>query len=259
MRILLTNDDGINAPGLATLERIAAELSDDVWVVAPETEQSGASHSLTLHVPLRMREISPRRFAVQGTPTDSVVMAVKQVLKDKPADLLLSGVNRGSNMADDVTYSGTVAGAMEGTVLGIPSIALSLPYGFGAGSAPRWETPERHGAGLVRQLLEAGWADDVLLNINFPDVAPEAVKGVRATVQGARDQNMLMVDARIDARGQPYYWLGFERRMSNPPEGTDLHAIYNGFISVTPLHMNLTQDAGMPALRAVLAQKALKP
>ena len=140
MRILLTNDDGIHAPGLGVLEEIARALSDDVWVVAPETDQSGVSHSLSLNDPLRLREIDERHFAVKGTPTDCVIMGIRHILDEKGADLVLSGVNRGRNAAEDVTYSGTVAGAMEGTVLGIPSFALSQAYSFSTKSLPLWET-----------------------------------------------------------------------------------------------------------------------
>ena len=125
MRILLTNDDGIEAPGLDVLEKIASDLTDDVWVVAPETDNSGASHSLTLAEPLRMRELGKRHYAIKGTPTDCVIMGVRFLLQDQPPDLVLSGVNRGQNLADDVTYSGTVAGAIQGTLLGVPSIAMS--------------------------------------------------------------------------------------------------------------------------------------
>ena len=148
MRILITNDDGIEAAGLDVLEKIATDLSDDVWVIAPETDQSGAAHSLTLAEPLRMRELAPRRYAVKGTPTDCVIMGVRFLLADQPPELVLSGVNRGQNLADDVNYSGTVAGAIEAALLGIPSIAMSLvTEGFERG-APQWETPMRHGASL---------------------------------------------------------------------------------------------------------------
>ena len=143
-RILLSNDDGINAPGLKCLERIAKQLTDDIWIVAPETEQSGASHSLTLHHPLRLRKISGRKYAVAGTPTDCVVLAIAEIMKDGLPDLLLSGVNRGANIADDVTYSGTIAAAMEGTVLGVPSIALSQTWGFSDSPVIKWATAERH-------------------------------------------------------------------------------------------------------------------
>ncbi len=249
LRILLSNDDGINAPGLKCLERIARQLSDDVWIVAPETEQSGASHSLTLHYPLRLRKISKHKFAVAGTPTDCVVLAVAEIMKSAPPDLILSGVNRGSNIADDVTYSGTIAAAMEGTVLGIPSIALSQAYGFQKSRAIKWSIAEKYGPPVIRKLIKAGWPDDVLININFPDPVPGHMVKVELTHQGRRDQSLLELDARIDRRGVPYYWTGFQRVRSNPPAGSDLHAIYAGNVSVTPLHMNLTHDKALGSLK----------
>lgn len=255
-RILLTNDDGIHAPGFACLERIARALSDDLWMVAPENEQSGASHSLTLHLPLRLRRAGPRKFGVLGTPTDCVMMAVKHIIPAmgakegdaRPPDFVLSGVNRGSNVADDVTYSGTIAGAMEGCTLGFPSIALS--QGYAPGQDVRWDIAERHGPPLIARLLEAGWPKDVLLNINFPDGAPEAVKDIEVTVQGKRDSQTALIVPREDARGVPYYWIGFQRKRSNPPKGTDLRAVYDGRISVTPLHLNLTHVDAMAGLAA---------
>ena len=171
MRILITNDDGIHAPGLVAAEKIARALADDVWIVAPETEQSGASHSLTLALPLRLREIDARRFAVTGTPTDCVMMACAHVMKDSPPTLILSGVNRGSNLADDVTYSGTIAGAMEGCALGIPSIALSQSYGWTENAGVNWSSATTCGPPLIRRLVEIGWPQDVLMNVNFPDCA----------------------------------------------------------------------------------------
>ena len=150
MRILVTNDDGIHAPGLAVAERIARALCDDVWVVAPETEQSGASHSLTLALPLRLRKVDAKRFAVTGTPTDCVMMAIAELMAEARPTLVLSGVNRGSNLADDVTYSGTIAGAMEGSALGVPAIALSQAYGFSAGRDVDWSCAETHGPSLIR-------------------------------------------------------------------------------------------------------------
>jgi 5'/3'-nucleotidase SurE len=240
LRILVTNDDGIHAPGLQVLTRIAQSLSSDVWVVAPEEEQSGSAHSLSLANPIRVRHLNPRKFAVKGTPSDCVLMAVRHIIKDSEPDLVLSGVNRGQNIADDVTYSGTIAAAMEGTQLGIPSIALSQAFGFGESRSVKWATAEHHAPKIVKKLIAAGWPKDVLININFPDVAPQSVKGIEVTGQGKRDQSLVRVEERIDARANPYYWLGFERILSNPPKGTDLHAIYAGMISVTPLHMNLT-------------------
>src|SRR5271154_3267252 len=187
MRILVTNDDGIHAPGLAVAERIARALSDDVWIVAPETEQSGASHSLTLSMPLRLRQVEAQRFAVTGTPTDCVMMAVAEVMKNARPDLVLSGVNRGSNLADDVTYSGTIAGAMEGCAIGIPSIALSQAYGFEERRDVPWACAETHGPVVIRKLIAAGWPQDVLINLNFPDRQPAEVEGVEVTEQGKRD------------------------------------------------------------------------
>ena len=252
LRILLTNDDGIHAPGLKSLEKIAKELSDDVWIVAPETEQSGASHSLTLNNILRTRQLSTKHYAVHGTPADCVVMGVRNILTDRAPDLIMSGVNRGGNIADDITYSGTIAGAMEGTLLGFPSIALSQAYGFSGRDKVKWSTAEHHGPALVRSLLAEGWPKDVLININFPDVVHSSVEKVEVTVQGKRDQSNLAIDERLDGRGNPYYWLGFQWRMSNPPEGTDLKAIYDGRISVTPLHLNLTHTATQNRLKKIL-------
>jgi 5'/3'-nucleotidase len=251
MRILLTNDDGIHAPGLESLVKIAAKLSDDVWIVAPETEQSGASHSLSLSDPLRMRKVNDRRFAVRGTPTDCVLMAVKSIMPELP-DLILSGVNRGQNIADDVTYSGTIAAAMEGTALGIPSIALSQAMNFSAGGL-KWQCAEHHGAGLIAKFIKTGWGRQVLLNINFPDTQPEDIRGIEITRQGKRDLDLMRIDERVDARGQPYYWIGFNRSLSDPAGDTDLKAIYDFKISITPLHLDLTHEQSMQSLRQALA------
>src|SRR5688572_14011287 len=214
MRILLTNDDGIDSPGLHALRQIAAELSDDVWVVAPETNQSGASHSLSLHEPLRMRAIDERAFAVRGTPTDSVIMGVRHVLKEKLPDLVLSGVNRGANMAEDVTYSGTIAGAFEGTILGIRSIALSQAFGFSGGGSIKWQTALAHAPELIRKLVAMQWMPSTVMNINFPDREPDDVAGTLVTVEGRRDPGMLQIEERHDTWGNAYYWLAFGRRHS---------------------------------------------
>jgi 5'-nucleotidase len=239
-RILVCNDDGIHAPGLGVAEDIARALSDDIWVVAPETEQSGASHSLTLTMPLRLRQAGHQRFALSGTPTDCVMMAGIHIMKDALPDLVISGVNRGFNVADDVTYSGTVAGAMEGTVLGIPSVALSQAVGGREDEAAIFACAARHGPPLMRRLVEIGWPESVLLNINFPPLPPVKVKTVVVTSQGQRDQSMLRVDERVDARGRTYFWVGFRRVFSEPEAGTDLQAMAQGSISVTPLHLDLT-------------------
>lgn len=251
-RILLVNDDGINAPGLESLIQIAEAISDDVWVVAPEWEQSGAGHSLSLSEPLRLRELAPQRFAVKGTPTDCVLMACSHLLADKAPDLVLSGVNKGANMADDVTYSGTIAGAMQGMVHGVPSIALSQAYGLDGNPDVSWEMADAWGAPVVRNLIEYNnnglWPENVVMNVNFPAGDPAAMKGVQVTRQGKRDKNTLHVDERADARGHAYYWVTFDRVLSTPAPGTDLHAIYNQYISVTPLHRNLTETQTLPTL-----------
>ncbi len=255
MRILVTNDDGIHAPGLAIAETIARTLSDDVWVVAPETEQSGASHSLTLSDPLRLRQVSEKRFATTGTPTDCVMIACAEILKDKKPDLLLSGVNRGGNIADDVTYSGTIAGAMEGTVLGIRSIALSQSYGFETGYHVRWDCAEQRGPQVVKRLIEIGWpksdgvSDEVLMNVNFPDCGPDEIAGIEITEQGKRDMQTAVMERRVDLRRNPYYWIGFKRVRSRPTRGSDLCAIEEKRISITPLHLNLTEYKVVQRLR----------
>ena len=252
MRILITNDDGIHAPGLAACEMIARALSDEVWIVAPETDQSGVSHSLSLNDPLRLREIGERHFAVKGTPTDCVIMGARHIMKDMP-DLVLSGVNRGRNCAEDVTYSGTVAGAMEGTVLGIKSFALSQAYAFTTKHVPYWETAIKHAPDLIRRVLATGMPRDVLVNINFPDCLPDEVAGVAVTVQGKRDQELLRIDARNDGRGNPYYWIAFGRGgVAGAAHGSDLAALNENRISLTPLRLDLTDEPFMTKLAEAL-------
>lgn len=239
LRILVSNDDGVHAPGLVVAEKIARALTDDVWVVVPETEQSGASHSLTVTVPLRIRKVAERKFAVQGTPTDCVMLAVMHIMKDARPTLVLSGVNRGANLADDVTYSGTVAGAMEGTAMGIPSIALSQVCNYQ--EETDWSSAETHGPTVVRRLIDVGWPQGVLMNINFPNVPAAQCTRCVATFQGNRDPAALNLDERVDARGIPYYWIRFRRNFGEPPKDSDLLAVSEGAISITPLHLNLTE------------------
>lgn len=258
MRILITNDDGAGAHGLTVLHQIAKAMTDDVWIVAPEMNQSGASHALTLQVPLRYREIGERAFAVRGTPADCVIMGVRHVLKDRPPDLILSGVNHGSNLAEDVSYSGTIAGAMEGTLVGIRSIAMSLTTGFDRDGIQHWRTPIEYGPRLVEKLLSADWPKGVLVNVNYPDCPPDRVRGIAVTSQGRRDQGGLEVEERRDTWGDPYFWYGFARRRTNPPEGCDLWAIANEMISVTPLSLDLTHRPTRDALREVFAADAQK-
>ena len=266
LRVLITNDDGISAPGMKVLEDIARAVSDDVWLVAPESEQSGASHSLTLHLPIRMRQVAARKFAIQGTPTDCIMMGAKHIIPKLGAaegdarrpELVLSGVNRGANFAEDITYSGTVAGAMEGCALGIPSIALSQSFGF-TSDEPRWPVGQYHGPALIAQLIDAGWPSGVLLNVNFPDVHPLEVARIEITRQGHRDDHGTRIIEREDARGIPYFWLGFERTKSEPAEGSDIRAIRRGHISVTPLHLDLTHDETLVRLKQRLRTESTPP
>lgn len=253
MRILVTNDDGIHAEGLAVLEQIARQLSDDVWVVAPETDQSGVAHSLSLSNPLRLRQIEEKRFAVQGTPTDCVIMAVRSVMAEMKPDLVLSGVNRGQNVAEDVTYSGTIAAAMEGTLLGIPSIAVSQAYMAGDRTSIIWDCALQHAPGIIRRLLEEGIPDGILFNLNFPNVAPAEVAGVAVTAQGRRDQELMRLEPRRDGRGNPYYWIAFQRGKHEPANGTDLRALAEKKISVTPLELDLTHEPTMTRFAQLFA------
>lgn len=256
MRILVTNDDGIGAEGLTVLRDIALSLSSDVWVIAPEKNQSGASHSMTLHEPMRLRQADDRTFIIRGTPTDCVIMGVRHILIDKRPDLVLSGVNHGSNLAEDVTYSGTIAAAIEGTLFGIRSIAMSLTGGSLEEGEVFWDTPRRHGPELVEKLLRAGWPPNILLNVNYPACAPEAVAGIEVTAQGTRDQAALHIDKRSDPWGMPYFWFSFVRPPSTLVPGTDLAAVDARRISVTPLCLDLTHEATCRSLQRALGEPA---
>jgi len=248
-RILVTNDDGINAPGLKVLESIARTLTRDVWVVAPEVEQSGAAHSLTLRRPLQVRKLSSRRFAVDGTPTDCVLIAVNHLIPKRRPDLVLSGVNRGANLGEDVTYSGTIAAAMEATLLEIPSIALSQVR---AGTNIRWQTAEHFGADVIRKLTSVEWPKGILMNVNFPNVPVPEVTGVEFVRQGRRTGGIEIVAIK-DPLGRPYLWIGdfLSDDALNP--GTDLAATRAGAISVTPLHLDLTHVATLVKLKKAFA------
>ena len=247
MRILLTNDDGVHAPGLKVLEKIARAISDDIWIVAPSEEQSGAGHSLTLTRPLRIRKHGDQHFSVTGTPTDAVMMAVSHLMKECPPDLILSGVNRGANLGEHVTYSGTVAAAMEGAISGIPSIALSQVYAReGMGDTVPFACAEAWGERIVRRLLNIP-GERLLVNVNFPAMDPDAVKGVRVVRQGFHDMGLTEVIEGRDPRGFRYYWFGLPVSEAMQP-GTDLEAIQQGYVSVTPLHFDLTHDGSMGAV-----------
>jgi len=247
MRILLTNDDGVHAPGLTVLEEIARTLSDDIWIVAPSEEQSGAGHSLTLTRPLRIRQHGEKHFSVTGTPTDAVMMAVGHLMKDAKPDLLLSGVNHGANLAEDVTYSGTVSAAMEGAISGIKSIALSQVHAReGLGEAVPFAAARAWGERVLRPLIAMPASPRLLFNVNFPAIDPEAVNGIRVTRQGFHDVDRTRIIRGTDPRGYDYYWFGLGKSDA-VPEGSDLAAIAEGYVTVTPLHYDLTQDSAMAA------------
>lgn len=248
MRILLTNDDGYHAPGLFVLEKIAAHFSDDIWVVAPSEEQSGAGHSLTLTMPVRLRQHAEKRFSVTGTPTDAVTMALRKVMPGPP-DLILSGVNRGANLGDDVTYSGTVSAALEGALAGIRSVAFSQVYSKeGMADAVPFDAAEEWGEKVLRPLIDTPFAPRTLMNVNFPAVPAGEVKGIRVVRQGFHDYARGSLIEGTDPRGYKYYWFGLQGVQHTPGHATDLEAIEEGYVSVTPLHVDLTHDASMAAL-----------
>lgn len=245
MRILLTNDDGIHAPGMAVLERIAAQLSDDVWVCAPAEEQSGAGHSLTLHQPVRLHQHGERRFSVTGTPTDSVNLGLRKLFADKKPDIVLSGVNNGENLGDDVTYSGTISAAMEAALGGIPAIALSQAL---RGAGHEFSATEGWAEKVIRPLLDAQLPRRTVVNVNFPALASEDVKGVRVVRQGFHDYERGSLIEGVDPRGRPYFWFGLHDLEHTLDHGTDLEAVSAGYIAVTPLHLDLTHHASLGLL-----------
>ena len=258
MRILLTNDDGCNAYGLHVLYNIARSLSDDVWVCAPEMEQSGKGRGITLHDPLRAKQLGEKRFSVSGTPTDCVQIAINDLMP-QPPDLLLSGVNRGFNLAQDVTLSGTVAGAFQGMTLGIPSVALSQCLDFDLDNEGQWQVAQVFGASVLRTLLTEGWPNDVVINVNFPDCNAESVKGVSVTRQGMRDLHEMHAIKRVDPRGRTYYWLDFHEFAQTLVDGTDLKAVSENRISITPLHLDLTHQETLRRLTNSIDRLSSRP
>jgi 5'-nucleotidase len=253
VRILISNDDGIHAPGLEVLENMARTLSDDVWVVAPEVERSGAGRAITLTDPVRVRHISEKRYACSGTPSDCVLLAIRQIMKDCPPDLVLSGINRGQNLAEDTSVSGTVAVAMQAMQMGVRAIAFSQAMNFRAGEPIPWQTAAAHGPRVLKTLVEASWHANVIPNVNFPDCLPDDVAGTEVTNQGSRDEDIYHIDQRADLRGNAYYWIGHKGKLSKPPLGSDLRAIYENRISITPLHLDMTELSALAALKEVFA------
>lgn len=243
MRILISNDDSIYSEGIQVLYEIAKQITDDVWIVAPQTEQSGASHSLSLRTPLRLSQLDEKRFTVGGTPTDCVLIAVKELMKDKKPDLVLSGINHGSNLAEDITYSGTVAAAMEAALLDIPAIALSQKIDRSK-NIYNFSNPIKYGYGLIKRILESNYmhpGSNNLINVNFPLCDVNDVKGFKVAPQGKRVKNE-NIQKNIDPDNKPYYWIGTLQQHDKDSKGTDLEAVHENFISVTPITLNLTDN-----------------
>ena len=241
--ILVSNDDGVRSEGITALADALKELGT-VYVVAPDRERSAASHSLSLTHPLRVEKLSPRVYSVDGTPTDCVNLGVNGILRGKKVDLLVSGINKGANLGDDITYSGTVSAAMEGTLLGVPSIAVSLV----TRSRFRFDTAAGVALDVARKALKRGLPDDTLLNVNVPNAPRKEINGVRVTRMGKRVYGDMIVEKR-DPRGRKYYWIGGDNINSEDVPGSDLEAIEDGFISITPIHLDLTNFAALRVLR----------
>lgn len=254
LRIVITNDDGIHAPGLKVLENIARKLSDDIWVIAPEVEQSGAGHSLTLNLPTTFREDAPRRYAVKGTPTDCVLLAVREIVPGK-IDLVLSGINRGKNIGEDITHSGTVAGAMEGTLCDIPSIAFSQNLDFESVN-PRiyWQHGERYGLHIIKSLLAEPWERDTFYNVNFPDCPPAKVKGIKVTAHGKR-QIPKQIRKYADPKGRPYFWLTWpeEGEDARRPD-CDIKWLLKNYITITPICLDMTNYDVLERIKKTIEQ-----
>jgi len=246
-RILLVNDDGIDAPGLAVLEAAARELSNDVWVVAPEDNQSGASHSLSIQEPMRVKKLGDKRYAVRGTPTECTLLAVHELIRDRKPTVCLSGINRGPNLAEDSVYSGTVAAAREAVQLGIPAIAFSQvfapgekDFSLGADKKIHWETAEHWILPVLRKLLGSGLDSGVFLNVNFPGLQPAEVQGIRYTIQGQRPPGCYIPQRQVDDQGNDFYRILLSYAEGDSHPDSDLRAVSDGYISVTPLKLDLT-------------------
>ncbi|MFT7390313.1 MAG: 5'-nucleotidase [Paracoccaceae bacterium] len=261
MRILITNDDGITAPGLKAAEDIALELAGpdgEVWVVAPESEQSGVSHCISYTKPMRLNQLGPRRFAVDGSPADCVICALKHIMLDAAPDLILSGVNRGHNVAEDIVYSGTVGGAMEGALHRTPSIALSQYYGQeNLGLDDSFEAARRHGADAVRKVLDLGFGQTsepymLFWNINFPPIPGDQVRGVKAATQGRRRDGAFNIRQDVAPNGRTYFWLAHGRGNIESAPGTDAREASEGWVTVTPLRADLTAVADLERAAAKL-------
>ncbi len=256
MRILITNDDGINAPGLVTLQAIAAEIAGpagEVWTVAPAFEQSGVGHCISYTHPTMLARLGPRRYAAEGSPADCVLAGLHDVMKEAPPDLVLSGVNRGNNAAENVMYSGTIGGAMEAALQGIPAIALSQFFGPGnAELDDPFEAAARHGAATIRRLLDhAFWdATDYRLfyNVNFPPVPADQVRGLQVARQGFRRNSRFGIVAQTSPSGRRFLWVTGGPQQERTGPGTDAEANLDGYVSITPMRADLTAHDALDAL-----------
>ena len=248
-RVLLVNDDGIDAPGLVMLEAIVRRFTDDIWVVAPDEERSGAGHSLATTIPIRVRERDERHFAIKGTPTDCALLAIHELIEGKKPDILISGINRGPNLAEDITYSGTAAAAMEGALLGIPAIALS--QFFRPPAAVHWDTAEMYAGQVIDKLLQLEWTPGLFVNVNFPGCPAGEVTGTRVTTQGQRPPGAFIPERRVDVRHVPYYWIKIMLPDGGHAPGNDLQAMLDKEISITPMQLDMTCRPAMAGLQAL--------
>ena len=253
-RILVSNDDGVEAEGITVLEGIARQLSEDVWTVAPLHEQSGVAHSISLHDPLRIKKFAERRWAVDGTPSDAVLLGTLEIIKDKKPGLILSGINRGANVAEDVTYSGTIAVTMEGTLLEIPSIAFSnLLRGEYGTLEVDWSAAEKFGAKIIRDLAALDWPHGTLMNVNFPGLPADQVKGIKVCPQGRRKIQPDKLHKRKDPRGRDYFWIGGPgvEPFSDEPDA-DYNWLAAGYITITPIQMDMTRHDMLATMKSKL-------
>ena len=251
-RILVSNDDGINSEGIKKLEIIAKGLSNDVWVVAPQNEQSGTGHSLTLRSPLRIKKLAKKRFSVNGTPTDCVLLAINKIMVDNPPDIVLAGINHGSNVAEDLTYSGTIAVAIEATLSKIPAIALSQGFNkLNTAGEIDWSASEIYAAEAIKKVISIAWPKDILININFPPVPSRLIKGFEVTRVGHRKIGDEIIESN-DPNGKPCFWIGAQKHSNKNSRGTDVDAIQNGLISMCPLSINFTSQAMVQKLKMAL-------
>ena len=254
-RILLVNDDGIDAPGMRVLEAVARQIAEEVFVVAPEENQSGASHSLSIGMPVRVRKVDRYHYAVTGSPAECVMLALQELLTDNRPTVCLAGINRGPNLADDTAYSGTIAAARESTQLGVPAVAMSQVFvpgekNFGLGEDRRihWQTSERWAPPVLKRLLANAWDDSVFMNLNFPGVPPDQVRGLRITRQGRRPPGCYVLEQDEDVTGEPYYRMLLAYEDGSPGPDSDIKAIADGYISLSPLGLDLTATESLQTL-----------